>query len=160
MIISKDTVVTMTYVLTNDKGEVLDESGDDAFPYLHGHQNIVPGLERALEGLEAGASKDVSVSPADGYGEYDPSLKFAVPKAQMGNDVPPLEAMVQLRDQEGHRLIARVVDVAGDSVTLDANHPLAGETLNFKVTITEVRAAQPEEISHGHVHGPGGHHHH
>lgn len=159
MIISKDTVVSMTYVLTNDKGEILDESGDAAFPYLHGHQNIVPGLERELEGLGAGASKDVSVTPADGYGEYDPSLKFAVPKAQMGGDTPPLEAMVQLRDAEGHRIVARVVDIEGDSVTLDANHPLAGETLNFKVTITEVRAAQPEELSHGHVHGPGGHHH-
>lgn len=160
MIVSKDTVVTMSYVLTNTQGEVLDESGDAPFPYLHGHENIVPGLERALEGLSVGASKSVSVSPADGYGEYDPELKFEMPTSKMGDQVPPLDAMVQLRDSSGHRMLARVVQADGETITLDANHPLAGETLNFQVTITEIRAASPDEIAHGHAHGPGGHHHH
>jgi FKBP-type peptidyl-prolyl cis-trans isomerase SlyD len=159
MTICKDTVVSMTYVLTNDKGEILDQSGDEPFPYLHGHENIVPGLERALEGLAVGASKAVSVLPVDGYGAYDPQLKFQVPADKMGPEAPPLDAMVQLRDSSGHRMLARVVAADGVMVTLDANHPLAGETLNFQVTITEVRAALPEELAHGHVHGPGCHHH-
>lgn len=160
MKISKDTVVSMTYVLTNDKGEVLDESGDAPFFYLHGHENIVPGLERALEGLASGTSKSASIPPADGYGEYDPKLKFEVPKSKMGEDVPPLDAMVQLQDGSGHRMLARVIKTDDANVTLDANHPLAGETLNFQVTINEVRAALPDELAHGHVHGPGCHHHH
>lgn len=160
MTIGKDTVVMMKYTLTNDKGEVLDESGDEPFPYLHGHENIVPGLEKALEGLKVGDSKSVSVSPAEGYGEVDPELRFQVPADKMGPEAPPLDAMVQLRDPSGHRMLARVVAVDAENVTLDANHPLAGETLNFQVTIADVRAALPDEIAHGHAHGPGGHHHH
>lgn len=159
MTISKDSVVTMSYVLTNSEGDVLDESGDAPFVYLQGHQNIVPGLEKELEGLAAGASKSVSVSPADGYGEYDPQLKFDVPKDKLGADAPPVDAVVQLMDGSGHRMLAKVVAVGAENVTLDANHPLAGQTLNFQVTITEVRAAEPDEIAHGHVHGPGCHHH-
>jgi FKBP-type peptidyl-prolyl cis-trans isomerase SlyD len=160
MTISKDTVVAMTYVLTNAKGEIVDESGDAPFHYLQGHENIVPGLERALEGLAVGASKSVAVSPADGYGEYDPKLKFEVPRSKMGNEELPVDAMVQLQDGAGHHMLARVVESDAVRVVLDANHPLAGETLNFQVTIIEVRAALPDELAHGHVHGPGCHHHH
>lgn len=159
MTISKDSVVTMTYVLTNDQGEVLDEASDEPFPYLHGHDNIVPGLERELEGLAVGATKSVSVAPADGYGEYDPKLKFLVPVSQMGADVPPVDMMVSLRDGGGHQMVAKIVAVDSKNVTLDANHPLAGQTLNFQVTITGIRAASADELNHGHVHGPGCHHH-
>lgn len=158
MTVSKDIVVSMTYVLKNSKGEVLDESGDSPLVYLQGHQNIVPGLEKALEGLSVGASKNVSVAPAEGYGDYDPQMKFDVPTAKMGNDIPPVDAMVQLQDGTGHRMLARVVKSDAQTVTLDANHPLAGETLNFQVTITELRAALADEIAHGHVHGAGCHH--
>lgn len=159
MVVSKDAVVTMSYVLTNTRGEVLDASGDEPFHYLHGHENIVPGLERALEGLAVGASKEADVLPEDGYGDYDPQLKFDLPSAQLGKEMPPVDAMVSLRDSSGQRMIARVVKVTAESVTLDANHPLAGETLRFAVTITGVRAASADELAHGHVHGPGCHHH-
>ena len=160
MTVDKDIVVSMSYVLTNAKGEVMDESGDTPMEYLHGHENIVPGLERALQGLEVGAAKDVSVAPADGYGEYDPTLKFEVPASKVGGQTPPVDAVLQFANQSGHRFMARVVKVEGDTITLDANHPLAGETLNFKVSITSLRAAVADEISHGHVHGEGcGHHH-
>lgn len=160
MTVDKDIVVSMSYVLKNDKGEVVDESGENPMEYLHGHENIVPGLEKALTGLEIGAAKNVSVSPAEGYGEYDPALKFDIPTSKIGGQAPPLDAVLQFADPSGHRFLARVVKVEGETVSLDANHPLAGQTLNFQVTITSLRAAQPDEIAHGHVHGAGcGHHH-
>jgi FKBP-type peptidyl-prolyl cis-trans isomerase SlyD len=158
MTIAKDTVVSITYVLTNNKGEVLDESGEAPLVYLHGHENIVPGLENALEGLSVGAAKSVSVAPAEGYGEYDPQMKFDIPTR--GQDpLPPVGAMVELQGSGGHRFVARVVAADKDKMTLDANHPLAGETLNFDVKITDLRSALPDEIAHGHVHGAGCHHH-
>ena len=159
MTITKDTVVSFQYVLTNDQGQVIDQSKEQPLSYLHGHRNIVPGLEKALEGLAVGADAEVKVSPEEGYGEYNPSLKFGVPRAQFGEGVPPEGSVVQLRGSQGQEMIARVVSHGDEHVTLDANHPLAGENLNFKVTITDIRGAQPEEIEHGHVHGPGGHHH-
>lgn len=160
MTITKDTVVSMTYVLKNNDGEVIDQSGDTPLVYLHGHMNIVPGLEKALEGLAVGASANASVAPKEGYGEFDPNLKFSLDKSKLGDNVPPVDSLVQMKNGEGQTFVARVVEADDKSVTFDANHPLAGETLNFEVTITDVRAAQPEEIAHGHVHGPGGHHHH
>jgi FKBP-type peptidyl-prolyl cis-trans isomerase SlyD len=159
MTISKDTVVSMNYVLKNDEGKVLDQSGDDPLVYLHGHKNIVPGLEKALDGLAVGAKTQASISPSEGYGEYDPKLKFAVPAAQMGDGIPPVDSLVQLTSRAGQTFVARVMGADDDKVMLDANHPLAGENLNFEVTITDIREAQPEELEHGHVHGPGGHHH-
>lgn len=159
MTITKDTVVSMTYILKNNAGEVLDQSGDSPLVYLHGHRNIVPGLEKALDGLAVGASTEASIPPSEGYGEYDPKLKFALPAERMGGEVPPVNTLLQLKNQAGQTFVARVTETDGEKVTLDANHPLAGEHLNFNVTITDVRQAQPEEIAHGHVHGPGGHHH-
>ena len=159
MTITQDTVVSMTYILKNDNGQILDESGDSPMVYLHGHRNIVPGLEKALDGLTVGASTNAKISAEEGYGEYDPRLKFDVPKSQIGDDVPPMNSMVQLKNQKGQTFVARVVEASNEAVTFDANHPLAGENLNFQVTITSVRPANAEEIAHGHVHGPGGHHH-
>ncbi|MFA5507803.1 MAG: FKBP-type peptidyl-prolyl cis-trans isomerase [Vulcanimicrobiota bacterium] len=160
MTITKDTVVSMTYLLKNNEGEILDQSGDEPLIYLHGHENIVPGLEKALEGLAVGATTEASVPPTEGYGEYDPKLKFAIPTERMGDEIPPLNALLQLKNQAGQTFVARVVATDSEKISLDANHPLAGEHLNFQVTITDVRKAEPEEIAHGHVHGPGGHHHH
>lgn len=159
MPITNDTVVSMTYILKNDKGEILDQSGDSPLVYLHGHQNIVPGLERALEGLETGASKAVSVAPVDGYGEYEPKMKLQIPREKMGDDLPPIDTMIRLQDGSGQTVIAKVCAIDDKTVTLDANHPLAGQTLNFEVTITDTRPALPDELAHGHVHSEGCHHH-
>jgi FKBP-type peptidyl-prolyl cis-trans isomerase SlyD len=159
MTITKDTVVSMNYVLKNEEGKILDESGDDPLVYLHGHKNIVPGLEKALDGLAVGAKTAASIPPSEGYGEYNPKLKFAVPAKQMGGDIPPVDSLVQLTNQSGQQFVARVMEADAEKVLLDANHPLAGEHLNFEVTITDIREAQPEELAHGHAHGPGGHHH-
>lgn len=155
-----NTVVSFHYTLTNDAGETLDSSaGRDPLAYLHGCGNIIPGLEKELAGKAAGAKLKVSVNPAEGYGLRDESLVQVVPRAAFGG-APDLEPGMQFQAStpEGIRVVT-IVKVAGDDITLDGNHPLAGETLHFDVEITEVRAASKEELEHGHVHGPGGHHH-
>jgi len=159
MTITKDKVVSMTYTLTDDEGKVIDQSGDSPLVYLHGHKNIVPGLEKALDGLAVGANATAKVPPSEGYGEYDPKLKFAVDRNKLGDQIPPEGSLVQLTGGSGQEFVARVIEVTDAHVGFDANHPLAGQNLNFNVTIKEVRAANAEEIAHGHVHGPGGHQH-
>ncbi|MCA9794883.1 MAG: peptidylprolyl isomerase, partial [Candidatus Eremiobacteraeota bacterium] len=100
-----------------------------------------------------------SVSPGDGYGEYDPQLKFSIPRQNLGSEIPAVGTMVGLETPDGHRMMASIAEIGGDHVVLDANHPLAGQNLHFEVNVVSIRAAQPEELAHGHVHGPGGHHH-
>lgn len=161
MQIASQRVVLMHYTLTNDKGETLDSSsGGEPLAYLHGTGNIIPGLEKALEGKQAGDKLQVKVSPAEGYGERDASLIQQMPRRAF-KGVGDLHVGMQLQTQgpQGMRVIT-ITKMAGDMVTVDGNHALAGETLNFDVEIIEVRAASAEEMSHGHVHGPGGHHHH
>ncbi|WP_420464839.1 FKBP-type peptidyl-prolyl cis-trans isomerase [Panacagrimonas sp.] len=153
-------VVSIHYTLTNEGGEILDSSqGSDALAYLHGSGNIIPGLESALVGKQAGDKLQVRVEPAQGYGERNEQLIQQVPRRafQGINDVK--EGMrFQTQGPNGPTSVM-VTRVAGDMVTVDGNHPLAGQTLNFDVEIAEVREASEEELQHGHVHGPGGHHH-
>lgn len=153
-------VVSIDYTLTDDQGNVLDTSiGRSPLSYLHGAGNIIPGLERALEGKEAGASLEVTVAPEDGYGHHDPSLVQSVPRTQFPPGVVPSEGQQFQAQTGGGVRVVTVVDVNDDEVTVDANHPLAGQSLNFAVTVVEVREATAEELRHGHVHGPGGHAH-
>jgi FKBP-type peptidyl-prolyl cis-trans isomerase SlyD len=161
MQISTNSVVLIDYTLTNDQGTVIDtSSGREPLAYLQGHQNIISGLESALEGKSAGDRVQVSIAPADGYGERDESLSQAVPR-QMFEDADQVTVGMQFHTltEQGHQQVVTVTAVDAEHVTVDANHPLAGETLNFDVTVVEVREALPEELEHGHVHGPGGHHH-
>lgn len=161
MEIADQRVVYMHYTLTNSQGEVLDSSrGHEPLAYLHGAGNIIPGLEKALLGKQAGDKLNVQVSPAEGYGERDEQLLQQVPRRafQGVKDVQPGMSF-QAQSGDGTPMRVTVTQVVGDMVTVDGNHPLAGETLNFDVEITEVRAATAEEMSHGHVHGEGGHHH-
>jgi len=160
MQIAQDAVVSIHYTLTNDKGETLDSSaGADPLVYLHGNGNLIPGLERALVGKQAGDKVIVKIAPADAYGEFDQSLIQQVPLRSF-KGVGKVQAGMQFQVQAngGPRMVT-VTKVVGDMVTVDGNHALAGQTLNFDVEITDVRAATEEELSHGHVHGPGGHHH-
>lgn len=159
MTVTDDAVVSIGYVLKNDQGELLDQSGDEPLVYLHGHRNIVPGLEKALAGLAVGDKKSTKIEPAEGYGEYDPQLRFAIPREKLGGEAPPVDTLVQLQNPNGQRFVARIAELDDQQAVLDANHPLAGVNLNFEVTIVNIRPAQPEEVAHGHVHGPGGHHH-
>ena len=156
MPIADNDVVAFHYTLKDDSGEVIDSSaGREPLAYLHGHGNIVPGLERELAGKSAGERLQVRVPAAQGYGEYDRALVQKVPRRALKGIA---NLRVGLRLQAGHEAVT-VTQVAGDMVTLDGNHPLAGQTLNFDVEITTVRPATEEELAHGHVHGDGGHHH-
>jgi len=162
MQIAADTVVLIHYTLKNDAGEVLDSSsGADPLAYLHGQGNIIPGLEKALEGRQRGDTLSVRIAPEDGYGVRDEALVQKVPRRAFGGvaDVKP-GMQFHAQSQGGQMRVVTVTHVQGDMVTVDGNHPLAGEPLNFEVEVTEVRVATTEELQHGHVHGPGGHHHH
>ena len=160
MQVTQNAVVAIHYTLTNDKGETLDSSaGGDPLVYMHGNGNLIPGLERELEGKKAGDKLTVKVAAADAYGEYDKSLIQQVPRRSF-RGVPNVSVGMQFQVQSnaGPRMVT-VTHVQGDMITVDGNHALAGQDLNFAVEITEVREATEEEIAHGHVHGPGGHHH-
>ncbi len=161
MFIARNKVVRIDYTLTNDANDVLDSSkGGEPLTYLHGAGNIIPGLESALEGKRAGESLNVRVAPAEAYGERDDRMVQSVPR-EMFEDSNEIQAGMQFHssDPEGNVTVVTVVSVDAEHITVDANHPLAGVPLNFSVTIVEVRDPSPEELAHGHVHGPGGHHH-
>jgi len=159
--IGPDSVVTFHYTLRNAAGEELETSRDgDPTLYLHGADNIIPGLENAMVGKAAGDSFTAEVSPAEGYGERDASRVQRVPEKHLiyrGKLEPGM--MVLLNTNEG-RMPVTVVKAGRHSVDIDTNHPLAGETLTFDIEIVEVREATEDEKAHGHAHGPGGHHHH
>ena len=161
MPIDRDSVVTIHYTLKDDDGTVIDSSAaGEPLAYLHGHGNIVPGLEKELTGREAGDKLSVRVSPAEGYGEYDKELVQTVPRRALRGIKDVRTGMhLHAQTEQGPRTVT-VTRVAGDMVTLDGNHPLAGKHLNFDIQIEEVRQATGEELSHGHVHGADGHHHH
>jgi FKBP-type peptidyl-prolyl cis-trans isomerase SlyD len=157
--ITQNKIVAMRYTLRDEAGNVLDTSGDEALEYLQGHQNIIPGLERELTGLQPGERKQVTVAPEEGYGTYNPDLKFALDKEHFSGMTPEHGQMVELSTPNGESVLARIVDVTPEGIVLDANHPLAGQKLFFDVEITNIRDASGEELAHGHPHGPHGHHH-
>lgn len=160
MQVSSDKVVLIHYTLKDDAGEVVDTSdGGEPLAYIQGHGNLVPGLEKALEGREKGNKVDVAVPPEEGYGKLDPKLIQRVPKRSMQSAGQIKKGMqFQGRTEDGMRVFT-VTALVGDMVTLDGNHPLADKTLHFAVEVMEVRDATAEELEHGHVHGVGGHHH-
>jgi FKBP-type peptidyl-prolyl cis-trans isomerase SlyD len=162
MTITKGSVVLFDYTLTDDDKELIDSSKDGGLlAYLHGEQQIVKGLEKAMEGKKAGDSFKISIAPEEGYGPID-QAKIAVVEADQIEGGDELEEGMQLEashDSEVGEQIVVVSKIEGNKVTLDGNHPLAGMNLHFDITIREVRAATAEEIEHGHVHSPGGHHH-
>ncbi len=160
MEITADTVVLIHYTLKDDSGAVLDSSaGGEPLAYIQGHGNLVPGLEKALEGKASGSTVEVTLAPADGYGVRDETLVQRVPKRSLQGAGEIRQGMqFQARTEDGMRLFT-VTGVAGDMVTLDGNHPLADQTLHFDVEVVSVRDATTEELEHGHVHGAGGHHH-
>jgi FKBP-type peptidyl-prolyl cis-trans isomerase SlyD len=153
MVIEKDRVVTIDYELKDVDGEVLDSSrGAEPLVYIHGNENIIPGLERQLVGKKAGDQVACVVPASEAYGERDDELVFEVPKSEFGDEAE-LEIGMQFHAHgEGGSKIVTVLGIEGDKVKLDANHPLAGEELHFDVKIVDVREATAEELEHGHVH--------
>lgn len=154
-------VVTLAYTLRDAVGTVLDQAdAGEPFVYLHGRHSIVPGLEQGLAGREPGARCMVTVTPQDGYGMRDEKLVQVVAREQFETETPLAVGMqFHTRDAGGQVHMVAIMALADDAVTIDANHPLAGQTLNFEVEILAVREATLEELAHGHAHGPGAHHH-
>ncbi|MEW6060403.1 MAG: peptidylprolyl isomerase [Bacteroidota bacterium] len=160
MKIENNKVVSINYTLRNDAGEVLDSSdGREPLVYIHGMGNIITGLESQLLGKSAGDSLKVSIPPSEAYGEYDLSQVVQVSRSQF-EGAPDLKVGMRFTatSDQGYQVVT-ITNINDDVVTIDGNHPLAGKTLHFDVTVVDVRDASPDELSHGHVHGPGGHHH-
>lgn len=158
--ITVNKVVSLAYTLRDGDGEIIDQSENGSpLLYLHGAQNIVPGLEEQLEGVAEGESIKASVSPEKGYG---PRIGEAqeVPRNLFPADAELAAGMqVVAHDDEGRQIPFFITGITEDTITVDPNHPLAGETLHFEVTVESLRDATEEEIAHGHPHGSGGHHH-
>ena len=161
MKVGKDKVVLMHYTLKNDAGDVIDSSdGADPLPFLQGHGNIIPGLESALEGSKVGDKLEVSIKPEEGYGVRMKDAIQEIPSSALkGVDEVKVGMQLQSQDQDGNAFLVNVIKIEDDKITVDANHPLAGQTLHFSVSIESIRKAEAEELSHGHVHADGQHNH-
>ena len=161
MKVGKDKVVLMHYTLKNDAGDVIDSSdGADPLPFLQGHGNIIPGLESALEGSKVGDKLDVSIKPEEGYGVRMKDAIQEIPSSALkGVDEVKVGMQLQSQDKDGNAFLVNVTKIEDDKITVDANHPLAGQTLHFSVSIESIRKAEDEELSHGHVHADGQHNH-
>lgn len=159
--IKKNSVVTLKYCLKNMEGEQIEQSSDsEPLSYLHGSGQIISGLEAALIGLNIGDKKEVTVLPAEGYGEIVPELRIKVERSNFPKEKPVEEGMQFVAEVDGgqqHPFTVKKID--NDHVYLDGNHPLAGQTLHFAVEVLAIRDATKDELHHGHAHGPGGAHH-
>jgi FKBP-type peptidyl-prolyl cis-trans isomerase SlyD len=159
-------VVSLTYdlyVKDEDGKEGLVESATEEQPltFLFGEGQMLPKFEENLNSLSTGDPYDFQLTAGDAYGEYDEEAVANLPKDMFqGTDIPEIGSTLPLQDNNGNRFQGQVVSVAEDSVIVDLNHPMAGHDLHFKGNILNVRPATPEELSHGHAHGPDGHHHH
>lgn len=159
MKITKNKIATLAYTLKNDNDQILDQADENQpFLYMHGAGGIIPGLERALENKQPGDTFHVSILPEDAYGLRDEKLTEAVPRSMFeGIDDENLVSGAQFHAQTAHGTqVITIANVEDDKIHVDANHPLAGETLHFDVTVLDVRDATDEEIAHGHPHVEGG----
>jgi FKBP-type peptidyl-prolyl cis-trans isomerase SlyD len=152
-------VVEIEYTLKNDAGEIIDASeGHGPLAYIHGKQNIVPGLEKEITGKVIGDKFSVVVVPEEGYGVRNEQMVQSVPKAQFGADVDQIQVgmQFQVEDMNGQLLLVTAVEIQDDAIVLDGNHPLAGQNLNFDIEVVSMRDATEEELAHGHLHGGAG----
>ncbi len=153
-------VVSFHYTLKDAKGQTLESSiGEEPLSYLEGVGQIIPGLEDALKGLKAGDKKSVHVPAAQAYGEFSKDLIVEVPRENIPKKDVEVGDRFHADNGGGPSQVVVVTKVTDSTITVDGNHPLAGQDLNFDVEISEVRDATKDEVQHGHAHGPGGHHH-
>lgn len=158
--VQNNVVVSMEYTLHVDNEEIDSSKGQDPLQFLVGHGNIISGLEREMIGMKVGESKDVTIAPVDAYGEFDEAAFMDVPRGAFPKDIPVEEgAELTVRDDEGQARYARIDAIEDDTVTLNFNHPLAGDELHFNVKVVGLREPTSEELEHGHVHQGDGHHH-
>jgi len=156
MKITADKVITINYILKDDEGVVIDQSSDASFAYLHGHSNIIPGLENALTDKEIGDSFSLVIEPKDAYGEYNPAITQVIPRESFGDAEVEVGMQFHAESDVGQPVLITISEINGDDITIDGNPPLAGVTLHYDVDIMEIRDATAEELSHGHVHAAGG----
>lgn len=159
MEIAKDTVVSLTYELSDADGAIIEKT-EQPVSYLHGgYHGIFPRVEQELEGKQVGHACRVGLQPDDAFGDYEAELVRVEPRDRFPSDVKVGMQFEGSAEESGESRVYTVTDIADDKIVVDGNHPLAGKSLVFSCTVTEVRAASGEELSHGHVHGAGGHHH-
>jgi FKBP-type peptidyl-prolyl cis-trans isomerase SlyD len=159
MQIAKNTVVSLTYELSDTDGKMIEKT-DEPIEYLHGgYDGIFPLVEKALAGKTAGENCQVRLEPDDAFGDYDAELVHLEPRNKFPDDIKVGMQFEGRGEESGSTLIYTVTDIADDKVVVDGNHPLAGRTLTFSCTVKSVRPATREELEHGHVHGAHGHHH-
>ena len=153
-VVAKDIVVSLLYTLTVD-GKVVDSADEsDPLQFIQGTGHIIPGLETQLYGMAIGDSKQVVVTPQDGYGEHDPEAKVEIPRSQFPPQIPVKKGIqLQVQNNDGEVMDAFIDSFTKDTIRLDFNHPLAGKELIFDVTVVGARSATDEELAHGHVHG-------
>lgn len=159
MPIAKDSVVSIDFTLTDDKGTEIDSTtGQDPLVYLHGQGSLLPAIEQALEGKSVGDSVSLTLEPELAYGTRDESQVNLMPLSELPEDEEIVVGMqFHAEEEDGPRLVT-ISKIDGDQVTVDGNHPLAGQTLSFEIEVADIRAATADELTHGHVHGPGGAH--
>lgn len=155
MNISSGKVITINYILKDDEGKLIDKSEDASFSYLHGHNNIIPGLETALEDKSKGDSFSLVLEPKDAYGEYNPAITQVIKREAFGDNEIEVGMQFHAQSDAGQPVLITISEINGDDVTIDGNPPLAGVTLHYDVEVMEVRDATEEELSHGHVHAHG-----
>jgi len=159
MQIARDTVVSIHYELSDASGKLIEKT-PSPISYLHGgYQGIFPMVENALDGKQAGDACEIRMEPSDAFGDYDEKLVRVEPRERFPESVSVGMQFEGAPEGSDHVAIYTVTDIADDKVVVDGNHPLAGLSLVFNCTVTEVREATEEELAHGHVHGAGGHHH-
>ncbi|MBI1248101.1 peptidylprolyl isomerase [bacterium] len=161
MKVAKNTVVSIAYTLKDAEGNVLDAAeAAEPLAYLHGVGNLIAGMEKALDDRDSGESFEVIIPPEEGYGKFDDDLVWELDKEQFG-ELSDVELGTQfVLETEEEQVLVTVVEIKDDVVVVDGNHELADETLYFEITVVDVRDATPEELDHGHAHGPGGAHDH
>ena len=159
MQVAKDAVVTLEYAVYGSDGDLIEKT-DEPVEYLHGgYGGMFPAVEKALEGKDVGETCRVRLSPEDGFGDYDADLVHVEPRDKFPENVEIGMQFEGKAEESGNALVYTVTDIADGKVIVDGNHPLAGQTLHIECTVTDVRAASAEEVSHGHAHGAHGHHH-
>ncbi|HRD33141.1 MAG TPA: peptidylprolyl isomerase [Rhodocyclaceae bacterium] len=158
--IVKNSVVTLNYTVTDTDGNMIDD-GKQPLIYLHGgYDGIFPAIEEALHGKKTGEALKVRLEPEDAFGDYDEELVLLEDLSQFPDNIEVGMSFERVTEDGDEEVVYRITDIADGKVVVDGNHPLAGISLIFDMTVSEVRPASAEEVTHGHVHGPGGHHHH
>jgi FKBP-type peptidyl-prolyl cis-trans isomerase SlyD len=160
MQLTKNKVAVLNFTLKNKDGEIIDETNDGTFTYLHGARNLISGLENALENKQAGDKISVVIEPKDAYGEHNQEKVERVPLDMFPPEVEIREGMqFDSESADGEPIVVTVIEIDAGEVVVDGNHPMAGVELHFDVELVEVREATAQELEHGHVHGPHGHDH-